>query len=170
LSKLYSGIKNNEADQVAVLLSEANVAIAEITFSDVVGEDTLVLPLEHNELILESHLNPILLAINSKSFATLKALTSYYHIRTASHERDVRIPISEKEHAHFSSLVLPLILKTKDVEALSWILRQDEILLRGYDFYSFVMYAIRENWLQGLKIFLNSSSAVFYFTNLPFNE
>ena len=100
----------------------------------------------------------------------MKALTSTYHIRTASHERDVRIPLSEVEIAHFSSLVLPLILKTKDVEALFWILRQDEILLRGYDFYSFVVYAIRENWLQGLKIFLNSSTAVFFFTNLPFVE
>ena len=130
-----------------VLLSESNVAIAELNFSEVVGDDTLVLPLEYNELIMESHLNPVLLAINSKSFATFKALTSYYHIRTASHERDVRIPLSEVEIAHFSSLVLPLILKTKDVEALSWILRQDEILLRGFDFYSFVVNAIRENWL-----------------------
>ena len=46
----------------------------------------------------------------------------------------MRIPLSEVESAHFSSLVLPLLLKTKDVEALSWILRQDEILLRGLDF------------------------------------
>jgi hypothetical protein len=147
LGRLYSAIKSNEVDQVQVLLSESNVAIAELNFSEVVGDDTLVLPLEYNELIMESHLNPVLLAINSKSFATFKALTSYYHIRTASHERDVRIPLSEVEIAHFSSLVLPLILKTKDVEALSWILRQDEILLRGFDFYSFVVNAIRENWL-----------------------
>jgi hypothetical protein len=93
-----------------------------------------------------------------------------YNIRSSAAEGEWRVALSEAESAHFSNLVLPLLLKTKDLEALNLVLRQDQFFLRGQDIYSFTVLAKRENWLAGLKAFLSSSTVAFFFTALPFGQ
>lgn len=129
-----------------------------------------MLNLIDNVEIVETRLNPVLLAIQNKSSASLKALLSTFNIRSSSFEGDWRVPLSEAESAHFSNLALPLLLLNKDLESLQLVLRQEQFLIRGHDIHSFVILAKRENWLQGVKAFLQSSTVAFFFTAQPFQK
>lgn len=61
-------------------------------------------------------------------------------------------------------------MKVKDVEALSFLARQDAFVITQQDLTSFVSMALNEKWLAGVKTFLNSPTAAFYFTSLTFEE
>lgn len=65
---------------------------------------------------------------------------------------------------------MPILAKVKDVEALSFLARQDGFVFTAQDLNSFISMALSEKWLQGVKTFLTSPSASFYFTALSFEE
>ncbi len=70
----------------------------------------------------------------------------------------------------FKNIILPILIKVKDVEALSFLTRQDGFVITQQDLISFISMALNEKWLAGAKTFLNSSTAAFYFTSLTFEE
>lgn len=73
-----------------------------------------------------NHLNPLLLAVYLKSFACLKGLVSEFSLRAAVYDSKwVVVPGTPAGSYRFSNLLLPLLLKNKDVESLSFLLRQD---------------------------------------------
>jgi ABC-type branched-subunit amino acid transport system ATPase component len=59
----------------------------------------------------------------------------------------------------FDSLVLPVLLKTKDLEALNFLVKQLCFVVTLTDLQSFAVWAIAENWVQGLKALFSSSAA-----------
>ena len=66
----------------------------------------------------------------------------------------------------FKQWALPVLLKVKDSEILTYLLKQPSFMMTSQDFNSFVVYAQNENWLQGLKAFLSSRSVHFLFQSL----
>jgi len=60
-------------------------------------------------------------------------------------------------------MLIPIIISTKDSELLNILLKGDHLLLSHQDCLSFITWSLRENWTQGLRVFLTSSSVHFYY-------
>lgn len=73
--------------------------------------------------ITESMLNPILVAIKYKSFSCLKYLIQDYGMRQSMKNGDFIVRHEQYGEFNFKNLILPLLLKVKDVEALSLLTR-----------------------------------------------
>lgn len=128
LLQVYQLVKANESDQLLTLLAElSRNSVGDLDFTQVgLENDSVVLSLEGEGEVRESQLNPVLLAIHSKSNAVLKALLARYNsLRSTVADGDFRVHLSEAESAPFSNLALPLILRAKDLEALNVLLRHD---------------------------------------------
>lgn len=66
-------------------------------------------------------LNPIMFAIATKNLAALKELVGFLGLRQSMGETDIIVKFNNQEFA-FTNLVLPLALKAKDNEILSFLL------------------------------------------------
>lgn len=159
---MYNLIRDNEVDHLAELINEQEIrGIAQIVF-DFFQEDEEVLNLADDSKVTVSILNPILLAIKYKSFATLKYLVDKFGIRQSLQPLDIIVRTAEGEYP-FKTLIMPILLKIKDVDSLNFLLKQPGFFFHTQDFNSFVTYAFEEKWLPGLKHFLASPSAHFFF-------
>ena len=65
---------------------------------------------------------------------------------------------------------MPLILKGKDNDILSFLLKTDGFVFTSSDFSSFISQAIYERWTQGLRTFLYSNAVQFFFSSLTWEE
>lgn len=110
------------------------------------------------------------MALKYKSFSTLKYLVSEYRLRQSLKNLDIVVRTSDGAEYPFKTLIMPILAKVKDVEALSFLARQDGFVFTAQDLNSFINMALSEKWLQGVKTFLASPSAAFYFTALSFEE
>ena len=70
----------------------------------------------------------------------------------------------------FKNLMMPVLLKIKDTDMLTFLLKQGGFVFGSGDLHSFVSYALNERWLQGLKVFLTALTTQFFFSALPFND
>lgn len=61
----------------------------------------------------------------------------------------------------FKQWMLPVLLKTRDLDSLTFLLKQPDCLLHPQDFTSFVLLA--QPWLPGMRAFLASKAAHFTF-------
>jgi hypothetical protein len=68
---------------------------------------------------------------------------------------------------NFTNLMFPLILRSKDNDILSFLLKQEGFFFHSYDFNSFVVQSLYEGWHIGLRTFLFSNAAQFNFSGLP---
>lgn len=57
------------------------------------------------------------------------------------------------------------MLKLQDADSLAYLLKQPGFVMTAQDFNSFISYAFQELWLNGVKTFLQSHAAHFYFQN-----
>jgi hypothetical protein len=130
-------------------------------------EDKLVLDIPGEDDIFVRHLNLLLYAVYQKKPKALKAIIQYSCVR--SHQgyddfgNDVSVTTSTGHHYHFTSMLIPILIAAKDTELLNILLKGDHILLSHPDCLSFINWSLRENWVQGLKVFLTSSSVHFYY-------
>jgi hypothetical protein len=67
-------------------------------------------------------------------------------------------------------LAYPLLIKEKDLETLSFLLEKQYCIFSPSDLKSFLLYALGEKWISGLKVFLASQAAHTAFQNLQPEE
>lgn len=171
LAQIYNMICNNEVEQLDSLLSNYQIGgIANLQF-DIFEEDEEVLSLADDQKITTAFLNPILLAVKSKSFACLKYLVERFGVRRSMRSLDVNFKHDKHGEFPFKNILLPILLKQKDVDALSFLSHKTrDFVLTAQDLQSFVSLSLAENWTIGLKTFLLSETAHFYFNQLGFDE
>lgn len=170
LVQIYNLIKDNEVDHLETQLDSQQVkGIAQIVF-DFYQEDEEVINLDSSNSVTLSILNPVLLSIKRKSFATLKYLTENFDLRQSLRKIDLTLIHESLGALKFNSFALPILLKIKDNEALSFLCRQDGFVISQEDMVSFLRWALADRWLQGLKTFLLSYTAQFYFQSLTFSQ
>jgi len=78
------------------------------------------------------------------------------HVDIAAHDRP------------FKQWMLPVLLKTRDLESLTFLMKQPDCLLHPQDFTSFVLLA--SPWLPGMRAFLASKAAHFTFQSRMSHE
>ena len=121
LDKIYDLIKDNEVDHLEQQLDSFQVrGIANIIFNNYL-EDQEVLTLDNGTKISISVLNPVLLSIKRKSFACLKYLVENFDLRQSLIKLDLKLVNEHVGEIRFQSLVLAILLKIKDNEALSFL-------------------------------------------------
>jgi len=173
LLTLYNLIRDNEIDHLAELLQQYpyySAGMGAVVF-DLFQEDEEVLTLADDSKVTVSVLNPALLALKYKSFACLKLLVgSYGLMRQYMKPIDVVVRHGDHEEYPFRNLIVPILAKVKDLEAVSFLARHDGFVVSAQDLNSFVSMALSDRWLPGLKAFLQSAAAQFAFQALPFEE
>jgi hypothetical protein len=138
---------------------------------DFYSDDEEVLTLADDTKVTLAFLNPVLLAIKYKSFSCLKYLVSQYQFRQSMKQLDIVVRQDQYGGEYpFKNLVVPILAKIKDVEALSFLTRQDGFYITSQDFNSFISMTLAEKWLAGTKTFLQSPAAQFVFQTLTFDE
>ena len=111
-----------------------------------------------------SILNPVVLSIKYRSVACLKFLVENYGLRPSMTKVDIIIRRLQGGGEYpFNQWVLPICLKIKDLDTLSFLLRQPGLHFSSQDLNSFITYAIEDQWITGLKTFMQSSAAHFVF-------
>jgi hypothetical protein len=75
-----------------------------------------------------SILNPVLLCIKYKSFQCLKYLCERFSVRPSIKEADIVVRRTHGEYP-FRQWALPVLLKVKDVDSLSYLLKQPGFIL-----------------------------------------
>lgn len=93
-----------------------------------------------------------------------------FDLRQSLKSLDVKLRNKELGEIQFNSIVLPILLKIRDIEALSFLSRQDGFVINQDDYVSFLRLALAERWIQGLKTFLLSHTSQFYFQSLNFSQ
>lgn len=139
-------------------------------YFDFFQEDEEVLNLADDTKVTVSILNPILLAIKYRSFSCLKYLVQEFGIRQSMKPIEIIVRHENAGEYAFKNLMIAILAKLKDVEALSFVTRQDGFVLTTQDLNSFLSITLHERWLGGVKAFLASPVAQFYFTVLSFEE
>ena len=111
---------------------------------------------EEESKVTVSILNPIVLSIKYRSLACLKYLVETYGLRPSVKKVDiiVRRPQTHGGEYPFNQWLLPICLKIKDLDTLTYILRQPGLYFTPQDMQSFITYAIEDQWIAGLKVFL----------------
>jgi hypothetical protein len=144
--------------------------IAHLRF-DFLDLDEEVLDLAGGNRVFLSQLNPIQFAIKSASFDVLKYLVSRFGLRqaTGGHRVSVVSHHSQEEFT-YSNILLPLLVQSKDVDILGYVLKQTGLVITHQDFNSFVRQSLVENWTTGLRTFLHSNAVQFFFTSLLWDE
>lgn len=107
-------------------------------------------------------MNPLILAIKCKSFQCLRYLVEKFGLRPSIKMVDIIINSATGEYP-FKQWLLPVILKVKDTDSLTFLMKQPGFFFTSQDMNSFIKYAFGDNWLAGLKAFLVSKSAKFFF-------
>lgn len=105
-------------------------AIYNIHFDSVQDYDE-VLALEGDNSITYSMLNPLLLAVHQRSMQCIKEIIQRFGLRTSlprNWEYRIRFPNENQPHV-FHQLLLPILLKIKDNEILSFLLKQEGFML-----------------------------------------
>lgn len=74
------------------------------------------------------------------------------------------------ENHLFNSVLVPLVLKTEDIQILDYLLKQEGFVLNKHDFNSFVSYTLAHRQVAALKSFLSSPAVQFYYTSLSADE
>jgi hypothetical protein len=92
-----------------------------------------------------SYLNPILLAVKCRSFDCFTYLVNTFGIRQSARAYDISVRVGDRD-LPFKSILMPLILKGKDNDILSFLLKTDGFVFSSSDFNSFVAQAISERW------------------------
>lgn len=128
LLSVYNLIRDNEVDHLAELLKQYpfySAGVAQIVF-DFFQEDEEVLTLADESKVTVSVLNPVLLALKYRSFACLKHLVQEYGLmRQYMKPMDLVVRHGAHEEFPFKNLVMPVLAKVKDLEALSFLTRHD---------------------------------------------
>jgi len=123
LLQIYNLIRDNEVEHLEQLLQSLKVqGVAHLMF-DFFQEDEEVINLADGSRINVSLLNPILLCVKHKSFSSLKYLIENFDLRQSLKELDLIIRHESGVDLSFRSLVLAILLKIKDNEALSFLTR-----------------------------------------------
>jgi hypothetical protein len=164
LQQIYNLICNNEVEQLeAIVLNYRIGGVAHLIF-DFFNEDEEVLNLADDQKITLSFLNPILLALKTKSFACLKFLVERYGVRKCMRSFDLSFKHETLGEYPFKNILIPILMKTKDVDALSLLSHKaKDFIISTQDLNSFISLSLAERWLAGLKTFLISETAQFYF-------
>lgn len=97
-------------------------------YFDFFAEEEEVLNLADDSKIMVSILNPVLLAIKYRSFGCLKILVEKFGFRQAMKNLEI-IVRSEIGEFPFKNLMVPILLKVKDNEILSYVLKQQGFVL-----------------------------------------
>jgi hypothetical protein len=173
LLTVYNLIKDNEIDHLDELLRGYpyySSGVAQIAF-DFYQEDEEVLTLADDSKITVSVLNPVLLALKYRSFACLRHLVANYGLmRQYMKPLDIVVKHGDQEELPFKHLIMPVLAKVKDPEALSFLTRHDGFVISAQDLNSFINMTLADRWLAGLKTFLQSPAAHFAFSAMPFEE
>jgi hypothetical protein len=138
---------------------------------DFFSDDEEVLTLSDDSKVTLAILNPVLLAIKYKSFSCLKYLVQEHGLRPSMKQLDIVVRLDQYGGEYpFKNLIVPILAKIKDVEALSFLTRQDGFYITTQDLNSFVNMTLAEKWLAGTKTFLQSPAAQFVFQTQTFDE
>lgn len=169
LLSIYNYIRLNEVDHLREIVSAGGIqGVAHLLF-DFFEDDEEVFPLADGSRITVSFLNPILFAIRCKSFDCLTYLVQTFGVRQSMRQHTLTTRIATRDLT-FKHLIFPLILKAKDNDILAFLLKQEGFFFTSYDFSSFVVQALYERWHQGLRTFLWSNAAQFYFSSLSWES
>lgn len=143
---MYNYIRQNEVDHLRELILSANITgVAHLLF-DFLEDDEEVLPLADGNRLTMSYLNPILLAVRSKSFECLTYLVNTFGVRQAmgNHYLNVRTP---KRDLIFKNIMIPLVLRSRDNDILTFLLKHEGFFFSTHDFNSFIIQALQDRWL-----------------------
>lgn len=67
--------------------------------------------------------------------------------------------------------MMPVLFKIKDADALHFLAsRIKDFVITTTDLVSFITLSLNDKWLPGVKTFLQSETAQFYFQSLSFDE
>lgn len=121
---MYHAIKENRVNDLRAIFENQGVnGLPHINF-DFYPEDEEVLNLADGSKVKVTILNPVILAIKHKSFACLKYIIERSDVvRQNLAPLDVIIRKNEYE-LPFNHLILPVLLKVKDVDSLTFLLKQ----------------------------------------------
>ena len=131
------------------VLSNSKIqGIGQLRFDGQNQADEQILTLANDNEVRLQHLNPLELSIFKKSLACFKVLVNEFGMRQSYSEvqLEVRIPDYDSEELLFSNIILPLILKTKDNEILSFVLKNEGFFMQQSDLKSFVRASIKLKW------------------------
>jgi hypothetical protein len=150
-------IKDNEIDHLRELLETFSPArLAKIRWSE--NEEVVV------NGVKVCQLSPLALAVKSKSLACIKLIVSENYISKELYQYGSY----EVDGKTYSTLLLPLLLLTKDLEALNYLTKQASLSLKTKDLHNFIEQAIRDKWVQGAKALLTSVPALLAYQALEY--
>lgn len=116
-------------------------------------------------------MNPIQFAVKSKSLESLKYLVTRFGIRQATGSQRVAVVSHHSQEEYiYHNLLFPLLVQAQHVDILAFVLKQVGLVITQQDFNSFVRQSLVENWVAGLRTFLHSNAAQFFFTSLLWDE
>jgi len=149
-------IKDNEIDHLRELLASFSPAkLAQLRWS------------ENEEVVFSGvkvcQLSPLALAVKSKSLACIKLIVEKY-----GSKEQYQYGSGEVDGKTYSTLLLPLLLLTKDLEALNFLTKQASFSLKTKDLHNFIEQAIRDKWSQGAKSLLSSVPAFLAYQSLDY--
>jgi len=145
LLSIYNYIRLNEVDHLREMVNAGNIqGVAHLLF-DFFEDDEEVLHLADDRKVTLSFLNPILFAIRCKSFDCLTYLVQTFGVRQSMRSHTLTTRVATRDLT-FKNLMFPLILKAKDNDILSFLLKQEGFFFTSYDFNSFVVQALFERW------------------------
>ena len=152
---LYDLIRDNNFDKLKTFIESNDVRGIAHIFFDFFEEDEEVMNLADDKKITVSFLNPILLAIKYRAKNCLQYLVKEFGVRQSLRPLDFVVRTEYAEHP-FNTLIVPILLKIKDAELLTFLLKQEGFSFTTQDMNSFVEYAFNDRWLAGLKSFYTS--------------
>ena len=101
-----------------------------------------------------SELTPLALAVKSRSLACVRLIAEKCRSKEQYQYGNYEI-----EGRTYSTLLLPLILQAKDLEALNYLTKQSSFTITLNDVQNFVEKAITDKWSLGAKALLTSVPA-----------
>jgi len=112
---------------------------------DFLEEDDDILTLADESKITTAHVNPILLAVKCKSFECLAYLVNTFGVRQSMRQLTITTKVSNRDLT-YKNLMMPLIMKTHDNDALTFLLKNEGFFMNSFDIKSFVDQAILDSW------------------------
>jgi len=108
------------------------------------------------------------MAIYERSFDCLKLLIEESSIRQGMKGQLPEYNFGEG--IQFSNLAVPLLVESRDVTILSYLLKDDGFVLSSQDFSSFLSMAAKADWVEGINSFLWASNPQFVFRQLAYDS
>ena len=112
---------------------------------DFLEEDDDILTLADESKITTAHTNPILLAVKCKSFECLAYLVNTFGVRQSMRQLTITTRAFNRDLT-YKNLMMPLIMKTHDNDALTFLLKNEGFFMNSYDIKSFVDQALLDRW------------------------